>query len=417
MIKRPTLLFLCHTLPYPPDGGVWIRTYNILRLLARVYDITLLCFERTLAGGPASSEVIAASADALRQLARVEVFPLPYVRSRRRLLTDHLRSTVSARVFTRYLYESPSFRTRLRDLVRSRAFDLVHVDSLDLSGYLHEVSSLPVICVHHNVESQLLQRRANAEKTAILRAYIGYQALLMRREERAWCPRADLNVTVSEQDSDNLLTIAPRARIAVVPNGVDTTFFKPRGPGREGVAFVGSNTWFANRDALAYFAEQILPLIRAEVPSVPVYWVGAATEEDRRRYQDQFGITMTGYADDVRDYIANALCYVVPLRVGGGTRLKILDAWSMGKAIVSTSVGSEGLDTVPEVNILVADTAQAFADSVLRVLKNPDLRQRLGAGGRATVERTYSWDVIGESMNELYRGVARSGGAIAVGSP
>src|SRR5690348_16105539 len=114
MTKRPTLLFLCHTLPYPPDGGVWIRTYNILRLLARVYDVTLLCFERTLAGGPATPDVIEKSADALRELATVEVFPLQYIRSRRRLLADHLRSAASARVFTRYLYESRAFRGRLR---------------------------------------------------------------------------------------------------------------------------------------------------------------------------------------------------------------------------------------------------------------------------------------------------------------
>lgn len=417
MTKRPTLLFLCHTLPYPPDGGVWIRTYNILRLLARVYDVTLLCFERTLADGPATPDVIEKSADALRELAAVEVFPLQYIRSRRRLLTDHLRSAASARVFTRYLYESRAFRGRLRALVQSHHFDLVHVDSLDLSGYLAEVSSLPVVCTHHNVESQLLQRRAEAEKNPLIRGYIGYQARLMRGEEQRWCPRADLNVTVSQQDRETLRGLAPTARIAVVPNGVDTTYFAPRGTGKEGVAFVGSNTWFANRDALAYFAEEILPLIRAKYANVPVYWVGAATEGDRRRYQEQFGITMTGYADDVRDYIAKALCYVVPLRVGGGTRLKILDAWSMGKAIVSTSVGCEGLDTVPEGNILVADTAQTFADSVLRVLRDAELRQRLGAGGRATVERTYSWDVIGESMNTLYRGVGRSGRAVTAASP
>lgn len=407
MTKRPSLLFLCHTLPYPPDGGVWIRTYNILRLLARVYDVTLLCFERTLADGPANADVIERAAEALRELADVEVFPLQYIRSRRRLLTDHLRSALSVRVFTRYLYESGPFRARLRDLVHTRSFDLVHVDSLDLSGYLNEVSSLPVVCVHHNVESQLLQRRADAEKNALVHAYIGYQARLMRREEQRWCPRAHLNVTVSEQDRQNLLGLAPKARISVVPNGVDTTFFAPRGSGSDGVAFVGSNTWFANRDALAYFAEEILPLIRVEYPAVPVYWVGAATEGDRRRYQEQFGITMTGYADDVRDYIAKALCYVVPLRVGGGTRLKILDAWSMGKAIVSTSVGCEGLDTVPGDNILVADAPRAFADAVVQVLRNSDLRTRLGTGGRKTVERTYSWDVIGESMNRLYRSVER----------
>lgn len=399
-MQRPRLLFLCQTLPYPPDGGVAIRSYNVLRLLAEHYRVTALCFYRR-----AVMHDVEASVKALEAVAdSVEAFPIDQEHSRGRLVRDHLRSVASGRVYTVAAYENQAFRSRLKSLLASERFELAHVDSLDLSGYLPLLFPVPTICVHHNVESALLRRRAQVESSRMRRAYLNLQARLMEREERTWCPRVALNVAVSEADSRELRRMTPAAKLAVVPNGVDVEKFVPVRGDRRGIVFVGGMTWFPNKDALEYFARDILPPLRQRGCREDIVWVGRALPGAATAYAAQ-GISLTGYVEDIRPYVAGAACYVVPLRVGGGTRLKILDAWAMGKAVVSTSVGCEGLDTRDGWNILIRDDPQEFARAIQDVLGNPDLRTRLEANARETAERTYSWRVIGEAMHAAYEAV------------
>jgi glycosyltransferase involved in cell wall biosynthesis len=403
--SRPRLLFLCQTLPFPPDSGVAIRTYNVLRLLAERFEVTALCFYRRRKG--VLADRLAASIDGLRELATVEVFPIPQEYSRARLIWDHVRSVSASRVYTDYVHASAAFSGRLRDVIANQRPQIVHVDSLDLVRYLPMIAQLPVVCVHHNVESALLARRARIETSRLKRTYLAHQARLMAKAEREWCPKVSLNVCVSQEDAASLQTLAPGGKYCVVPNGVDVELFSPgKGDGR-GLVFVGGTTWFPNRDALEYFATDILPIIRQRVPDVTVSWVGRATEDEQRHYRDVHGIDVTGYVDDIRDRVHHAACYVVPLRVGGGTRLKILDGWAMGMPMVSTSIGAEGLDAQDGVNILLRDEPQTFADAVCRVLADAALRKRLATAARATAVESYSWTTIGRAMIDAYDGVLR----------
>ena len=402
MNVRPRLLFLCHTLPYPPDSGVAIRSFHLLRVLARAFDITALCFSRRK-GGAVPQHDLAQRVVALRRLAEVEAFPVPQEHSRWRLAWDHLRSVGRNRVYTAFAYDSSSVAARLAALRQTRRFDLIHVDSIALSRYFPLLGGAPLVCGHHNVESALLERRAVAERAAARRAYLRHQARLMMREERRWCTRCDLNIVVSEADRLTLQRSVPGATCAVVPNGVDIVTFQPS-PGRAaGIVFLGESTWFPNRDGMEYFCSEILPRIRAAGGIASVRWVGRASSGLRRDYRDRYGVELTGYVADVRPYVRDAACYVVPLRVGGGTRLKILDAWAMGKAVVSTSIGCEGLAAEDGCNILVRDDAESFAQAVCAVLRDVPLRVRLGVEGRRTVERQYNWERIGESLVGLYR--------------
>ena len=175
------------------------------------------------------------------------------------------------------------------------------------------------------------------------------------------------------------------------------------------MVFVGGTNWFPNRDALDFFCEQILPHVQAGGAHVPARWVGSASAEQRRSYRERYGVELTGYVDDVRPFMRDAACHIVPLRAGGGTRLKILNAWAMGMAVVSTSIGCEGLAVVDGENILIRDDPRDFANAVLEVLESEALRRRLGERGRATTERLYSWDVIGQDMIETYLRVAHGG--------
>jgi glycosyltransferase involved in cell wall biosynthesis len=399
MSKRPRLLFLSQNVPYPPDGGVKIRTYNILRLLAREFDVRTLCFHR-IKGGGASVDVTSRLA-ALPGLTGAPAFSIPQELSRMRLLWDHGLSVLSGRVYTAYAYESRSYRARLKELLDADSIDIVHVDSLDLSGYLRELSNLPVVCTHHNIESSLLRKRASMEQAWWRRRYVLYQSTLMEREERRWCGDVAANVVVSQVDGERLRELVPHARIVVVPNGVDTDFFRPTESDGNAIVTVGGTSWFPNMDGLEFFAHEVLPLIRHRGVSSPVRWIGDATPGQVRQYAAH-GIELTGYVDDVRPHVAEGACFIVPLRVGGGTRLKILDAWAMGKAVVSTSIGCEGLTAEHRHNILIADTARDFADCTCEVLRNASLRQSLGNAGRRTVEESYSWDAIGSAMNEFY---------------
>lgn len=394
---RPKLLFLCQTLPYPPDGGVNIRSFNILRLLSERYDVTALCFVRS-----SMRRDVPASLKALAQFALVEAFPIEQESSKVRLIRDHIRSVVTRRVYSVAAYSSEQFRARLRSEVATGRYELVHMDSLDLSGYLDDVGSIPVVCVHHNVESELLRRRADVEKSRLRRLYLRFQSRLMLTEERRWCPKLAMNVVVSPEDGATLSLLAPGAPVMLVPNGVDTKAFRPVQTDVGGVVFVGGMTWFPNRDALEYFSSDIMPLLRGTENPVPsVTWVGRATAGADAEYAKR-GVTLTGYVDDVKPYIARAACYVVPLRVGGGTRLKILDAWAMGKAVVSTSIGCEGLQARDGWNILIRNDPREFAIAVREILADDALRERLGRNARDTAEGTYSWEGIGRSMLPRY---------------
>lgn len=400
-----SLLFLSHVLPFPPDSGVAMRTYNILRQLSRRFDVTALCFYRAahLEGAPSLEDRIAA----LGRFARVEAFRIPADHARLRRIRDHIGSLVRGQPYTYGLHTSRSYRDRIRALLASGDIALVHVDSLDLCVHLPLLKPLPVICVHHNVESTLLRRRARAERTAWRRAYMLLQARLIERTQERWCSRVALNVAVSEQDRRELRDIAPSGRYTVVPNGVDIEHFRaePARRTEEELIFVGGADWFPNRDALTYFCTEILPLIRRTRPSLALRWVGKASAADQERFARDYDVELTGYVEDIRPHVYRAACFVVPLRVGGGTRLKILTAWAMGKAVVSTSVGCEGLAAVDGENILIADTPLGFAEAVDAVLRDAELRRSLGEAGRGTVERSYAWDVIGESMMQCYQGL------------
>lgn len=400
-MPRQRLLFLAHLLPFPPDSGAAIRTYNILRLLARDFDVTALCFYRV--DPLASSVALAERIRGLASVAPVEAFAIPQQHSRRRLAWDHLRSVLTRRPYTFYVHDSREFVHRVEHHLRATRFDIVHVDSLDLLRIAPVVSGLPVVCTHHNVESALLRRRAMT-KAEPLRSYMRFQARLVERQEREWLPRMRLNIAVSPQDEADLRRLAPDACIATIPNGVDVERFQPttQEP-RRGCVFVGGTNWFPNRQALDWFFAEILPAMRRLGDDGPVTWVGHATGDERREFSGRMGLELTGYVDDIRPYVHGASCFVVPLTTGGGTRLKILDAWAMGKAVVSTSVGCEGLATVHDENILIADDAEEFARCVVRVNSDPELRRRLGVAARRTVEEHYAWDVLGRTLVSLYR--------------
>jgi glycosyltransferase involved in cell wall biosynthesis len=245
-----------------------------------------------------------------------------------------------------------------------------------------------------------------------VRAYLRHQARLLERVERIISAEVAINVMMSEVDAAKLHGLTPRARTAVVPNGVDTEYFNPRPAEADPltVVFLGPTYMYPNRDAVDWFLDAMWSTIRAAVPGVELHLIGRASSHDRTRYEQAEGVRCHGYVPDIRPYLARASCSVVPIRIGGGTRLKILDSWAMGVPVVSTSVGCEGLATKEGENIVIRDDPQGFAAAVIRVLGNRVLHAQLSASGRATVERSYSWESIGDHIIATYSMVASTAG-------
>jgi glycosyltransferase involved in cell wall biosynthesis len=285
------------------------------------------------------------------------------------------------------------------DAVRDRARLLAQDAEVCVADFLVSFpnvpkTSAPLILFEHNVEYMIWQRLAAVERRSWRRALLELEWRKMRRAERASCTRADLTIAVSEDDRERLQTLAPAAHCVAVPTGVDTNYFSP-GDAIETphhLVFTGSMDWFPNEDAILYFADAILPRIRLQIPDVTLAVVGRNPSARLLAAVQRTGIVVTGTVDDVRPFMADAAVYVVPLRAGGGTRLKIFEALAMGKAVVSTTVGAEGLAVTHGHNIVIADDPDAFARSVIELLRDPAKRGALGRAGRQLVETRYSWE-------------------------
>ncbi len=410
---RESLLVLSQCLPYPPHSGVANRTFNILVQLQRAFDVHLVAFSRRNHQADAAA-LASARAGLGEHLTRVyEPAPLDGERSRLLRVRNHLQSLATGRPYTLYEYGSARLARTLRDSIVAARPVMVHLDSLDLYGWLPDLPAVPAAVTHHSVESDLLRSRARQIGSTALRAYLLHQAKLVEAVERRLCPELPLNVMMSDTDAEKLRALAPGSRTVTAPNGVDTDYFAPRPgsaqPGR--LVFLGPTYMYPNRDALDWFTGAMWSGVRAGVPDARLDLVGKNAPADRARYERVLGVRCHGYVPDVRPYLAEASCSIVPIRVGGGTRLKLLDAWAMGTPVVSTSTGCEGLDAVDGENILIRDDSREFAAAVVAVLTDPALRSRLSTAGRATAVRLYNWRAIGDRLIRAYKDlIARAPG-------
>jgi sugar transferase (PEP-CTERM/EpsH1 system associated) len=375
-------------------GGLWplntggrSRSFQILAELARRHRVTLL----TTHGPGDDPDGLAA------HLPHCEaVVSVPFALAKQgtaRFAGTVLRSWLSPLPADLWKCRVPALRTEVARRLRRDAVDLCVVDFLAAMPNVPAGAAIPTVLFAHNVEHVIWQRLGQVERSPLRRALLALEWRKLRRYEARACERARLTLAVSDVDRGILSALAPRARIGVVPTGVDTAYFAPNGAreARAALVFTGSMDWYPNDDAVRHFIASILPRIQAEVPDVSLTVVGRNPRPALREAAAGAGVAVTGTVDDVRPYVAQAAVYVVPLRVGGGTRLKIYEALAMGKAVVSTRVGAEGLPLVPGEHFLQADEPAAFAEAVVSLLRNPPRRRSLGGAGRRLVEERYAW--------------------------
>lgn len=304
-------------------------------------------------------------------------------------------------------WQVSSLRDRVRALVEDGSADVTIADFLFAAVNVPFRGRVPTILFEHNVEYLIWKRLRDIEPRLWRRALLEIEWRKLRAREAEACRRSDLTIAVSNDDRDRLHALAPGARISAIPTGVDTTYFHPAATPEQPrqLVFSGSMDWQPNEDAILYFIDEIQPLIHGEEPGAVLTVVGRNPTERLRAAAGRAGVQVTGTVDDIRPAVAGAAVCVVPLRAGSGTRLKILEALAMGKAVVSTTLGAEGLSLTPGVHYVAADRPADFARAVVSLLRDPDRRRRLAEAGRDLVERTGSWHEVARQFETLCESV------------
>ncbi|HEX4267612.1 MAG TPA: glycosyltransferase family 4 protein [Steroidobacteraceae bacterium] len=400
------VLWFSHLVPYPEAGlGVLQRSYHLVRELSRAHDVYLLAFVQRKIIGDLLGDVEKGLERAREHLgeycARVQFLPIPSDSSPSRRTWLAARSLIGAHPYTIRWLQSDIARKVAADWNASIDFEVVHFDTLSLAPYRGLFARAAKSLDHHNIESDMMLRRAQIEEHPLKRLYFWQEGLRLRRYESRVCPHFDLNITCSSLDTQRLERVAPGVAVTEVPNGVDTEYFHPNGDFEHSrsLVFAGNMSWYPNAAAMLFFADRVWPALKAKLPGVTMDVVGgsppprlsalAARDEDFRVH---------GFVPDVRPYIGRAAAYVCPIMDGGGTKLKILDALAMGKAIVAHPIACEGIDVQDGRDVIFAREPEEFATSIAMLLGNPELRGRLSLNARALAESSYSYSFIGRRL-------------------
>lgn len=390
------ILFVTTKSPLPVNDGHSLRSFNLLSAAARHHEVSLLSFVKF--------EVEHQYKKELESMCRsVRQFPVPDNRSRVRAALSACLNLPGKLPYVAAKYDREPMRREIRRLLRAERFDLVHLDMLPLGRFLDEIG-VPVLLNEHNVESALLQRRCESISNPVARRYFTGQQRRLERFEAQVLRQVDHVIACSEDDRNLLRGMAPGQSITVVPNGVDTDLYRPSGRHSEepfNLAFVGGMNWFPNRDAVEWFQQEVMAQLLELEPRALLNVVGKSAQG--MAFAPEQRITMHGFVEDTRPFLERAAAVVVPIRVGGGTRLKVLEAMSMGKALVSTTVGVEGIDVRHRQHVLIADTAQQFAAALVELMGNAELRRELGRAARQLVCDSYRWDAIGQRLLGAYQ--------------
>ena len=406
------VLLLTQVLPYPPDSGPRVKTYNLLRYLAQEHEVTLVSLVR--------SPDEAARADALRALC-VDVHTVPLPRSRPRDVLHLARSALTNVPFVISRDACAPLRQLLARLTARTHYDIIHADQLNMAQFALDVPGGARVLDQHNAVWTIVQRMAQQLPLGPKRLMIEREARLLRRYEADVCSRFDGVLAVSESDRWALQQAAIEAGVAlppitVVPITVDTGAQATvvRAPQPRLILSMATMFWPPNVDGVLWFARTVYPLVKAQVPDTHLALVGARPPTSvQRLHADDASIAVPGYVDDPQPYLEASAALIVPVRAGGGMRVKILEALARGLPIVSTTIGYEGIALTPGEHLLVGDTPEAFAAALVRVLRSPELGRALADAGRRRVEQLYDWRTANRPVGALYGRL--SGSAMARG--
>ena len=390
------ILILTPWLPYPPEFGGGIRIYELIKNLSLRHRVSLLTYAE-----PGQEARISA----LQSLCEAVHTVLPDQSSDRH---EGKRSRQLATLFSTASYQrrstyTPQMQAAIDTLLATEDFDIVQVEFSQMGAFDFKTRAV-IVLDEHNIEYELLYRTHCSERSPARKLYNGLEFVKFRAEEqRAW-HKVDACLLTSCREEEILHGVLPKKRTAVIPNGVDIENFKSTGETHvnpNSIVFTGLMKYRPNIDGVLYFVKEVLPQILKVRPAVVFSIVGQGPTEEIQRLAGP-NVVVTGRVPEVRSYLDQAAAVVVPLRMGSGTRLKVLEALAMGKAIISTSLGCEGINVSSGKHLLVADDPTHFAQSVLKILDDPTLAECLGQCGRTLAEEEYGWASITKDLEDFY---------------
>ncbi len=387
------ILHLFPYLPTPPTFGGALRVYHILKQLSKYHDVTV-------AGYNEHGDMELFKEEFPELEGKMHFISRKHVKYRR------LMQAYSYLTSHSYWYnwaQSNKFESQLNNLLAKEDFDIVQAEFASMGHFELETDAVRILDAH-NVEYDNFRRMSKLEWSGIRKKFYKREYERSYLEEVKAFKRHDAIFVTSGRDGAIIKRDAPEVTQYIVPNGVDTGYFRSSGvePEPYSIVFTGAMGYVPNYDGMLYFLKEIFPVIKRSVPQAKVYIVGSKPPPVLLKYQSN-SVIITGFVDDVRPYIDQASVFIVPLKMGSGTRLKVVEALSMQKPVVSTSIGCEGIDVTDGEDIIIRDDPTAFAQAVIGLFNDRKLRQQLVSNGYDLVKKKYDWNVIGESMEKAYR--------------
>lgn len=398
--KKHRVLIIDEWIPLPANIGKKIRTINLLKRLSEKYTIDLICFADAIKEKDFINEMFELG---------INIIPVQVKRPKRgsfRFFFDIFLNQFSPLPFSvAYHYRKP-FLLKLKEIVEDGNYKLLHFEWTQMAVYLKRLKVVqPIVVSAHNIEATLWRRYVENHKSILKKLFYYLQMKKTQWFEKWAYNRADCVTAVSENDAQTIKEIYGQNHVLVVSNGVDIDYFRSRNfeSGDNNLIFVGAMDYWANIDAIDFFIKDVIPILINKLPNLRLTVVGRTPKKRLLDLAKTVNyLEVTGCVEDVRQYYKKGFIFVVPLRCGAGTRLKILEAMAMEMPIVSTRIGAESLKCEDGVNIMIADTPEQFCEKIEELCKNPELKMQLGEAGRIIVEKYYGWKQIAKKQDELW---------------
>jgi sugar transferase (PEP-CTERM/EpsH1 system associated) len=393
------ILTLISKFPWPLTDGAVIRDFNLLRETAKRHEVSLLCFLFKLSDRE--------QFDALRPFCK-KIVGIDLVRTKGHALANAAQSLVTSDPFIIREYWRLEMARALEKFVDEERIDVIHSHFLHMSQYVGHKREAAFVHDAHNLEHVLWERMGRTTSNPLKKAFIHTQYSKLVKCQQDVARASEKCVVLSDDDRAEYQRICPEADMTTVPNGADIQYWTPRDgvAEPESILYFGNLGWPPQADAAIYFHDEILPLIRQQIPGVKFYIVGQNPPENIKALASD-RVIVTGFVPDMREYIARATVVVMPLRVGAGTKHRVFQALCMKKPVVCTAVAAEGIALTHDETAMLADTPETFANATVSLLQDAALRQGLGERGRQLVLDRYDWRSIYERLEETFQEAVR----------
>lgn len=403
------VLWLSHFVPFPPKGGNLQRSYNLVRELSKAHNLTLLSFNQSKIIG--KKELLEQAREHFSQFCTVDnIVSIPSEQSKIQRFMLLIKGLMPWRTYTVSWLESKEFAVKLDNILAKNHFDIIHVDTISLAPYVRDLKNVKVVLNHHNIESVMMLRRAENETNLFKKLYFYQEGVKLQRLERQICKNFDLNITCSDLDSERLKEAAGVTDCISIPNGVDLDYFQPT-PGKikaKSLVFAGGLSWYPNLDAMTFFLKEVWPNLVKKIPDISLTVIGKNPPDWILGMQKVYSnLRVTGFVEDVRPFLSEAQIYICPIKDGGGTKLKVLDALAMGKPLVADAIACEGIEVENNKSVIFASTPAEYIEKIEYLINNPQARENLSYNGTQLIKNLYGFQSIGKKMSDIYSNLAQ----------